>query len=90
MLSQMGLMRREAGKVKDLWYLSAYGQGVVGMSFCSNFHEIANFFEATTAAIILVINAERTGYGLGTCYSRPPQFMDIRLPNSLAYTDVHL
>jgi hypothetical protein len=63
---------------------------MVGMSFSSNLYKRANFFETTTAAVILVINAEATGYRLRTGDAGPSQFMDIRFPNSLAYTDVHL
>jgi len=49
--------RREEGDVNGLWYLSTYRQRVVGMSFHSNLYKIGNIIEATTAAIILIIDA---------------------------------
>ena len=60
------------------------------MSLCSNLYKIGDFFDATAATIILIVNAETAGYCLRTCYAGPSQFMDIRFPDSLAYTDVHL
>lgn len=60
------------------------------MSFCGNLYKIGDFFDATAATIILIVYAETAGYRLWTCNAGPSQFMDIRFPDSLAYTDVHL
>jgi len=70
--------------------LGSYGQGKVGTSFRRDLYKIANILEATTAAIIFIVDAKRTGNGLGTRYPSTSQFTDITFSNALAYTDVHL